>query len=159
MTMKKPSIYVETSVFSYYFKANDPAVRTEYELTVQWWTNLRRQFNLFTSIWTLGELKEGVFDDQKEMIALAESIPLLSTVQDIDDIVDVYLRHFVMPKNDPADAFHLAYASFYKMDFLLTWNCAHIANPRKFQHIRIVNAKMGLLTPDLVTPYDMVKGA
>ena len=158
MKKKKPTAYVETSVFSYYFKTDDLSVRTEYEATVQWWTKLKPQFKIFTSVWTIDELIEGHFSHQEDMIALAQSIPLLATVEEIDDIVDVYLRHLVMPSNDPADAFHLAYASYYKMDFLLTWNCAHIANPRKFQHIRIINAKMGLSTPDLITPYEVVRG-
>lgn len=156
--MKKPTAYVETSVFSYYYKTDDPRVRTEYEATVEWWKHFREQFHIFTSVWTIDELKEGRYPHQDKMIVLAESLPLLSTVEEIENIVEVYLRHFVMPNNDPADAFHLAYASYYKMDFLLTWNCAHIANPRKFQHIRIINAKIGLSTPELITPYALVRG-
>ena len=53
------------------------------------------------------------------------------------------------------DALHLALASFHKCDFLLTWNCAHIANANKFEHIRIINARLGLFVPALVTPIEL----
>jgi len=41
------------------------------------------------------------------------------------------------------------------MDFLLTWNCQHLANANKKQHIRIINARMNLFTPELVTPLEL----
>jgi len=52
---------------------------------------------------------------------------------------------------------HLAVASFYKCDFLLTWNCKHIANPNKFGHIRRVNTVLGLYTPILITPLEFME--
>jgi hypothetical protein len=57
-----------------------------------------------------------------------------------------------MPKVAEGDALHLAYASFYKIDFLLTWNCKHLANANKYQHIRIINTRLQLHTPEIVTP-------
>ena len=55
------------------------------------------------------------------------------------------------------DALHLALASFHKCDFLLTWNCQNLANPNKFGHIRIINNMLGLLVPELVTPYQLLE--
>jgi len=49
----------------------------------------------------------------------------------------------------------LAYASFYKIDFLLTWNCNHQANASKRQHIRVINARLNLPTPEIVTPLEL----
>ncbi len=57
-----------------------------------------------------------------------------------------------MPRNDPADALHLAFACVYEMDYLLTWNCKHLANTEKLRHIQVVNARLGLITPFLLTP-------
>jgi len=61
-----------------------------------------------------------------------------------------------MPADPRGDALHLAVASFHKADFLLTWNCNHIANPNKFDHIRRVNTMLGLFTPELVTPFALL---
>ncbi len=59
----------------------------------------------------------------------------------------VYIENFLMPRGLLGDAIHLAYSSYYKVDFLLTWNCNHLANANKEQHIRIVNNKLNLSTP------------
>ena len=71
--------------------------------------------------------------------------------------IEVYLAHFLMPKNDLGDALHLAIASYYKVDFLLTWNCKHIANANKRAHIRRINERLNLFTPALVTPYELTE--
>jgi hypothetical protein len=57
-----------------------------------------------------------------------------------------------MPADDAGDAAHLAIASYHGVDYLLTWNCRHLANANKFAHIREINRRLGLLTPELVTP-------
>ena len=60
-----------------------------------------------------------------------------------------------MPMEEGGDAVHLAYASFYRMDFLLTWNCNHLANANKKTHIHIINARMDLFTPEIITPLEL----
>jgi len=60
-----------------------------------------------------------------------------------------------MPIDEQGDALHLAYASFYKIDFLLTWNCNHLANANKKQHIRIINARLNLFMPEIITPLEL----
>ena len=50
---------------------------------------------------------------------------------------------------------HLAYASYYKIDFLPTWNCNHLANANKKQHIRIINTRLNLPTPEIITPFEL----
>ena len=61
-----------------------------------------------------------------------------------------------MPADPAGDALHLALASFYKCDFLVTWNCLHLANANKFGHIRRVNTILGLIVPNLVTPLELL---
>jgi len=60
-----------------------------------------------------------------------------------------------MPKRNIRDAFHLAIASYYKIEYLLTWNCEHLANVNKQEHIRIINNRIGLSTPYIITPLQM----
>ena len=63
-----------------------------------------------------------------------------------------------MPAGPGGDALHLAVASFCKCDFLLTWNCIHLANANKFGHIRRVNGMLGLYVPAIVTPPQLFVG-
>lgn len=60
--------------------------------------------------------------------------------------------------NRRGDALHLAIASYYRLDVLLTWNCRHLANPNEMQHIRAVNRELGLSMPLLTTPLNYVGG-
>ena len=61
-----------------------------------------------------------------------------------------------MPADPVGDALHLALASVHKADYLVTWNCRHLANANKFDHIRRVNALLGLAVPALVTPLELM---
>jgi len=61
-----------------------------------------------------------------------------------------------MPKDPTGDALHLALASYHRCDYLLTWNCANLANANKFPHIRRINAILGFFTPDLATPLELL---
>jgi len=63
-----------------------------------------------------------------------------------------------MPDNPVGDALHLALASFHKCDYLLTWNCKHLANANKAPHIKRINAMLNLFTPLLVTPLELMPG-
>lgn len=72
------------------------------------------------------------------------------------EIVETYIAHSVMPSDPVGDALHLALASQHKCDFLVTWNCRHLANANKFGHIRRVNTLLGLFVPALVTPLELM---
>jgi predicted nucleic acid-binding protein len=76
---------------------------------------------------------------------------VLPITDEIVEIAQIYIDKLVMPKA-PGDALHLAIASYHKVDALLTWNCRHLANANKLNHIRRVNFEIGLSTPILTTP-------
>ena len=61
-----------------------------------------------------------------------------------------------MPADPAGDALHLAIASYHKYDFLVTWNCRHLANANKFGHLRRINTLLGLFVPALVTPLELL---
>lgn len=104
----------------------------------------------------IDELEKGGHPQKAEKLALVKHLPLLAVTPEVIEIAEVYVERFVMPRSDPADAFHLALASFNRCDILLTWNCNHLANYRKFDHIRRVNALLGLPAPALLTPLELL---
>ena len=85
----------------------------------------------------------GIPERSAERLTLIQDLPLLTIEDEIAEIVDVYIQHKVMPADPAGDALHLAIASFHKCDFLVTWNCRHIANANKFGHIRRINTSLG----------------
>lgn len=82
-------------------------------------------------------------------------VPYLDYVPEMDEIIDVYIKNFVMPDDAAGDAAHLAMSSYHGLDYLLTWNCTHLANAFKLKHIDKINLRLGLTTPLIVTPEQM----
>lgn len=153
----KPSVYIETSIPSFYHEVRtEPDNIARREWTRQWWNEQLGNYEAYTSEAVIEELEGGSFSGQGNALKLIENLPLLDISESIADIVSPYISHHIMP-NDPAgDALHLAIASYYKCDFLLTWNCRHLANANKFGHIRRINTMLGLYVPALVTPLELI---
>ena len=144
---------------SFYFEVRDePDMIARRGWTREWWDDPRSDYELFTSEAVLDELGRGSFPRQPEALALMRDLPILSVESAIGDIVQAYIGQHVMPADPAGDALHLALASLYRCDFLLTWNCRHLANANKFAHIRRVNEMLGLFVPSLVTPLELLGG-
>lgn len=107
----------------------------------------------------MDELSGGDPSRAAERLALVEHLPLLAIDLSVAEIVETYIRHHVMPADPGGDALHLALASYHKCDFLVTWNCLHLANANKFGHIRRVNTMFGLFVPALVTTLELFGGS
>ncbi len=153
------TIYIETSIPTFYYTLRtDPESIARMHWTHQWWNENSQKFELMTSAAVIGELRKGTSEKTSARIALLDDIEILTITDEIIEIAHIYIEKFVMPKDPQGDALHLAIASYYKIDILLTWNCRHLANANKFNHIRRVNYKIGLSTPILATPLNYLNG-
>jgi len=101
----------------------------------------------------LEELIAGDYAGKDECLRLVEGISILSVTPEILDIAEVYQARRLMPRNPAADSVHLALASYYGMEYLLTWNCRHLANATKVRHLEHINRDLGLSIPILATPH------
>jgi predicted nucleic acid-binding protein len=150
----KKSVYLDATIPSHYFDERT-SIKTFIEITKRWWEFERKHYNLFLSEATIAEIQTGIYPKQDQVLKLVQKIDILVLNNDIEDIVEVYVKEFVMPKKKFGDAYHLAIASYYKIDFLLTWNCDHLANANKSKHIASVNLRLGLSIPEIVTPMQL----
>ena len=152
----KPVVYIETTIPSFYFELRtEPEMVARRNWTREWWKSFKDQYQLVTSLGVKAELEEGDYETKSDVLDLLDAIEVLEAPDEIADIIDVYLDNQLMPRERLGDALHLALASYHKCDFLLTWNCRHIANANKFEHIRIINSRLGLFVPALVTPMEL----
>jgi len=87
----------------------------------------------------MDELSHPDFPHSQEALVLVSGIQAVPIVEEVSEIVRSYIQNRIMPANPVGDALHLALASYHKCDYLLTWNCKHIANPNKFHQIRMCN--------------------
>src|SRR4051812_28021496 len=155
--MDKPRVYVETTIPSFYHDARTtPDIMVRRDWTRQWWEGAADQYELVTSPAVLEELAAGLSERSIARLSLMQHLPVLPIEPAILEIVSVYVRHKLMPADPGGDALHLALASYHKCDFLVTWNCQHLANANKFGHIRRVNTMLGLFVPMLVTPLELL---
>ena len=154
----KRTVYIETTVPSFYAETrSDPAAVVRRQSTRRWWEEEAPRYELFASELVVRELGGGDYPGQAEALELVAGLPLLDVVSEIDDIVSVYLRRRLMPQTDLRDAYHLAIASHYAVNFLLTWNCRHLANANKTEHLRQVNYDLGLYVPIVTTPDNLFR--
>ncbi len=151
------TVYLDSTIPSYLFDQRE-SIRDFVDITKRWWRDERGNFQVISSEAAVVELNRGNHPHKEKI--LKECLPLIDILpfdKKIDKIVEVYEANFLMPKASMGDGTHLAYASLYKADFLLTWNCNHLANANKKQHIRIINARLGLFVPEVTTPMELFK--
>ena len=149
--------YVETSIPSFYYETRpEPKNQARRSWTRDWWELAKWQDELVSSLWVIRELEGTPEPKRSECIELLADIRLLQSAPEIDALVESYIENKVMPADADGDARHLAVATFWKCDVLVSWNCKHIANASKIDHIRRVNAKLGYETPMLITPLELL---
>lgn len=147
----KASVYIETTIPSYYCDDRE-GMSAEIDRTRQWWDRERPQYECFTSAVVLEELGAGRYPGRQRCLEIMASIPILRVTEEVLGIAEVYRSRRLMPSDPVADSIHLAIASYYRMDYLLTWNCRHIANANKVRHLESLNLQLGISVPLLVTP-------
>ena len=150
-------IYVETTIPSFYFDTRTSPEMVAMKLwTRRFWDEERDKFDLFTAAPVIDELRAAPSPKRELTLALIEELPVLEATDAVLDAIVFYLAKKLMPAGDSEDAAHLAFASVHGCEWLLTWNCAHLANARKFEHIRAVNELLGLRSPGLITPMQLL---
>jgi len=147
-------VYLDSTIPSFLFDDRENS-RLFIDITKDWWQNERKKYDIFISEETIAELTSGSYPKKKEIVELISTISVLPPNPDILKIAQVYLDNYLMPRKLEGDALHLAYASYYKIEFLLTWNCNHLANANKKQHIRIINTRLNLPIPEIITPMEL----
>ena len=147
-------IYIETTIPSFYFNTRkDNANLARQRWTQKWWNEIAHKQNT-----VIQELEDSGYpaDKRAKCLALLQPLPLLAETPEIQKIVQHYIAHRLMPKDPSGDALHLAVASYYGCEFLVTWNCIHLANPLKAGHIHRINDRLGLPTPVMTTPMNLL---
>jgi predicted nucleic acid-binding protein len=153
-----PSVYVETTIPSYLTAApsRDLVVAGHQQVTHAWWRTARDRFDLFTSEAVLWEVRAGDPAFAIRRLEVLAAIPVLALNAEIRTLADWYRRELRLPKKAGTDALHIALAVYYEMDYLVTWNCVHIANGHILRALMELNHTLGRYTPLLLTPEELL---
>ena len=145
--------YLDTNFFSVlHYTGGQLSSLAQHLKTRQWWELERGNFKLFSSTFTQAELSHGVFRSQEHACALSNRLPFLPDNREVRQCTNLILQCGLIPANKPVDAIQLALATVHRMDYLLTWNYAHLANVNVQRRLEALNSKNGWRTPFLVSP-------
>ena len=124
----RPTVYIETTVPSYYCDARSE-LAADIARTREWWDLERSSYECFTSEAVWNELATGEYPTKSRCLELIADLPRLAVNEEIERIASLYQSRKLMPKSPVRDSLHLEIASFDRMDFLLTWNCQPLRMP------------------------------
>jgi len=154
----KPRLYLETTIPSYLVSRHSQDLRlaADQQSTQEWWQQRRHEYELFISEAVLDEAGAGDAALASMRLAALEGLPRLRITQEVDTLVARLLADQIIPATAAPDAVHLAVAAAHGMDFLLTWNCKHIHNPRLERRIEAACRACGFMCPVICTPAELL---
>ena len=154
----RPRVYLETSVVSYLVGrlSRDVIVLGNQELTREWWASRRGEYDLFISEVVVGEASIGDAELARQRLALAKELPLLAVTEEAERLAPLLLRAAGLAPNAETDALHMAVATVHGMDYLLSWNCKHIANATIRRAIERQCRISGYEPPVISTPQELI---
>jgi len=154
----KESIYLETTVVSYYTSkpSRDIIVLAHQEITREWWDKALKRYDAFISEIVVEEARAGDPDAAKKRLAILKRFTHLDLNPTVEKMAQVYIEKLKIPPKALRDAVHLAVASVHSVDYLVTWNCSHIANGEVIKKLMQINISHGIKTPIICTPEELM---
>lgn len=156
----RPKLYLETTIPSYLtgWPSRDLLTAAHQQVTRDWWESRRMDFDLYVSEFVLAEVRLGDAQLASRRLELLAGIPLLPISDETLELAEELVSEGVIPQKAASDAAHVAIASVYDCEYLLTWNCRHIANAELNRAIRRVIGRHGYDVPNLCTPEELMGG-
>lgn len=153
----KPTVYIETTIPSFLTArpSGDLIAAGRQYLTQRWWEQRRSNFRLFVSQYVMDEAGRGDPGASKRRMDLLKDVELLEVDADVIRLAQTIVVTGIIPAKASTDAGHVAVAARYGMDFLMTWNCAHIANAEIIKKVGVVVQKAGYELPLICTPEEL----
>lgn len=155
----KPTVYIETSVISYLTArpSRDLIVAGHQQITAEWWNTVRSSVECLISPFVIEEASRGDEDAAQRRMAVLSGFVILEVNAEIRNLAERYFAAIDLPDRARIDAFHLAVAVWHEVDYLLTWNCKHIAGARVRRILLELNELLGIRTPIICTPEELME--
>lgn len=154
----KPKVYLETTIPSYLTSRSNrnPFIAGCQSLTRKWWKDKRGNFDLFISEAVIVEASAGDVSAVNRRLNLLKNIPRLDISNEAKSLAEKLSKAASLPQEVFADALHIALATVNRIDFLLTWNCRHIANAVLIPRLSSVANSHGYRLPVICTPQELM---
>ena len=153
------TVYVESTVISYRAArpSRDLVAAAHQQITVEWWDTILPFLSPFVSQFVLEEISRGDPEAVKRRRQLIRDLPMLDMSPPIADLAAEYFAAIRLPESARVDALHMALAVHHNLDYLVTWNCTHIAGARVRAVVHEINDAHGIATPVICTPEELME--
>ena len=156
---EKETVYLETSVVSYYTgkKSRDIVVLAHQHITRDWWDAFCNHYEFYISEIVREEVSRGDPSASSLRLEFIRNIPHLKITEEIENIAGMYIDELRIPKDSIRDALHISIACIHKVDYLVTWNCRHLANATMRARIEAVCRSAGYEPTIICTPEELLE--
>ncbi len=156
----KSSVYIETTIISYLtaWLSRDLIRAAHQQITQEWWQNRREDFEIYVSEFVINEASTGDAEAAEKRLEALNGIALLDVNLNVENLAKKLIADKALPPKAATDALHIAVATVHRIDYLLSWNCKHIANAEMQDAIRKVCEKSGYKCPTICTPEELLGG-
>ena len=154
----KSRLYLETTIPSYLTSrpSRDLIVAGHQQVTREWRGRRRDNFRLYLSQLVIDEVSAGDPAAARERLKTVKDVPLLDITPEVTELAPGILASGKVPRKAAADAAHIAIAAVHGMDFLMTWNCVHIANATNVRALALICREHGFDCPVICTPEELM---
>lgn len=154
----KPKLYLETTIPSYLtsWPSRDLIIAGHQQITKEWWKKRKRAFDLYISQLVVDEARAGNDEAARERLKAISGLPLLDITKEVESLAIRILTSGVVPVKAATDAAHIAIATVHGIDYLMTWNCVHLANATITKTVARICRQEGFECPVICTPEELL---
>lgn len=154
----KSRLYLKTTIPSYLTSrpSRDLIIAGHQALTREWWETRSHTFQLYASQLVVDEAGAGDADAARERLKVLRDVPLLDITPEVAELASSILASGKIPRKAATDAAHIAIAAVHGMDFLVTWNCVHIANAAIARALVHICREHACECPVICTPEELM---
>jgi hypothetical protein len=157
----KPRLYLETTIPSYLtaWPSRDLIVAAHQQITKEWWRTRQDAFEICVSQFVIDEAAAGDADAARERLVALNSLPLPDITEAVLQLASALLQARAVPPKAARDAAHIAISAVHGIDYLMTWNCAHIANAMVIKKVQTICLQNGFSCPGICTPEELLESS
>lgn len=152
------TVYIETSILGYLTArpTDNLIVKANIKVTQDWWDEYHNSLTLYTSEIVEDEALKGDPTIAIQRLALLQTLTFLDLTPEATELAQEFLEQSNLPAKAANDALHIAIATVYGLNYLLTWNCKHMANAKIQRKLSTISRDFGYNLPFICTPYEFI---
>lgn len=136
--------------------SRDVVAAAHQQISLDWWERRRHDFDLVASLLVVNEARLGNPESAARRLAILEGISLLEVTAPAQTLAVAIVQKGLLPQTAYPDTLHIATAAVHQVDYLLTWNCTHIANAEILPRIALICEPCGVVLPYICTPEELL---